>query len=151
MLKLVNLSKMYRTEEVQTAALDQLMSDLVAVRLLNSAEKVRDQKKVLPLYELYSTLQNAIWSELATSSDISGARRNLQREHLKRLSNSLIRPSPNTPADARSLLREQALQLQSALRSTVGRPMSQEAKAHLSESQATLNEVLKASLVRSGV
>ncbi len=136
---------------LQTAALDQLMSDLVAVRLLNSAEKVRDPKKVLPLHELYSTLQSAIWSELATSSDISGARRNLQREHLKRLSNSLIRPSPNTPADAHSLLREQALQLQSALRNAVGRPMSQEAKAHLSESLATLNEVLKASLIRSGV
>lgn len=140
-----------RLMSLQTAALDQLMADVMAQRLLNSAEKVRDPKKVLPLHELYSTLQTAIWSELATGSEISGARRNLQREHLKRLSNTLIKPAPTTPADARSLQREQAVQLLAGIRAALGKSMSQEAKAHLSESAATLSEVLKASLVRSGV
>lgn len=140
-----------RLLSLQTAALDQLMADVVAARLLNSAEKVRDQKKVLPLHELYSTLQTAIWSELTTGAEISGARRNLQREHLKRLSNTLIKPAPTTPADARSLQREQAVQLLAGIRAAMGKSMSQETKAHLSESAATLSEVLKASLVRSGV
>lgn len=140
-----------RLLSLQTAALDQLMADVVAARLLNSAEKVRDPKKVLALHELYSTLQTAIWSELASGTDISAARRNLQREHLKRLSNTLIKPAPSTPADARSLQREQAVRLLAGIRSTMGKSMSQEAKAHLSESAATLAEVLKASLVRSGV
>jgi hypothetical protein len=136
---------------LQTAALDQLMSDLVAQRMLNNAEKLRDPKKVLSLHELYGNLQSNIWSELASGTDISSARRNLQREHLKRLSNALLKPSATTPADARSLQREQANQLLVAIRGAVGKPMSPESRAHLSESLATLNEVLKASLVRAGV
>ncbi|MFZ6743434.1 zinc-dependent metalloprotease [Undibacterium sp. JH2W] len=140
-----------RLLSLQTAALDQLMSDLVALRMLNNAEKLRDQKKVLSLHELYGSLQTSIWSELSSGADIISARRNLQREHLKRLSNALLRPSASTPADARSLQREQANQLLVAIRGAVGKPMSAEARAHLSESLATLNEVLKASLVRTGV
>lgn len=136
---------------MQGNALDQLMSDNVAARLLNNKEKVRDPKKVLALHELYSTLQSSIWSELTTGGDISSARRNLQREHLKRLANTLLRATPTTPADARSLEREQAVQLLAAIRHANGKPMSQEAKAHLQESQASLAEVLKASLNRTGV
>lgn len=136
---------------LQTAALDQLMSDVVAQRMLNAAEKLRDPKKVLSLHELYGTLQTSIWSELSSGADIVSARRNLQREHLKRLSNALLKPAATTPADARSLQRDQANQLLVAIRAAVGKPMSAEARAHLSESLATLNEVLKASLVRTGV
>lgn len=136
---------------MQTNALDQLMSDNVAIRLLNNREKVRDPKKILSLNELYSTLQGSIWSELNAGNDISAARRNLQREHLKRLVNILLRPAPNTPADARSLEREQAVQLLAAIRRTSSKPMSIEAKAHLQESLATLSEALKASLNRTGV
>ncbi|MFZ6643987.1 zinc-dependent metalloprotease [Undibacterium sp. TC4M20W] len=140
-----------RLLSLQTGALDQLMSDLVAQRMLNNAEKLRDPKKVLSLHELYGNLQSNIWSELSSGTDISSARRNLQREHLKRLSNALLKPSATAPADARSLQREQANQLLVAIRGAVGKPMSPESRAHLSESLATLNEVLKASLVRAGV
>ncbi|MFZ6723389.1 zinc-dependent metalloprotease [Undibacterium sp. Ji49W] len=136
---------------LQTAALDQLMSDVVAQRMLNTAEKLRDPKKVLSLHELYGNLQASIWSELSNGAEITSARRNLQREHLKRLSNALIKPTATAPADARSLQREQATQLLSAIRGAVGKPMSPESRAHLSESLATLNEVLKASLVKTGV
>ena len=83
-------------------------------------------------------------SELRTGGDISGMRRNLQREHLKRISAALLKASGNTPADARSLQRENALTLASHIRSAVSKPMSKEAKAHLSESLNTLNEALKA-------
>jgi hypothetical protein len=127
------------------------MSDVVAVRILSSSEKIRAPKKPLALNELYSTLQSSIWSELARGGDISAARRNLQREHLKRVSNALIRTSPTAPADARSLQRELAQQLLSAIRSAKGKTMSPEARAHLSESAATLTEVLKAPLIRNGV
>ncbi len=136
---------------LQTATLDQLMSDTVATRLLTSAEKLRRPEEALSLHDLHAQLQSAIWSELAHGGDINAARRNLQREHLKRLANALVRPSAQAPADARSLQREKAVQLLAAIRGALGKPMSHEAHAHLLESQATLTEVLKASLVRSGV
>ncbi len=136
---------------LQTAALDQLMNDGVAMRLLDSQEKVRDPKMVLGLGDLYENLQGSIWSELKTGKDIPASRRNLQREHLKRLANTLVRPSPTTPADVQSLQRENALALQRAIRGAMGRPMSKEASAHLAGSYNTLGEALKASLVRTGI
>lgn len=136
---------------LQTVALDQLMNDGVAIRLLDSQEKVADPKKVLALSELYATLQSAIWSELKTGKDITFARRNLQREHLKRIATALIRPAPGAPADAHSLQRENAMTLQKAIRGAMGKPMSVEAAAHLAEANSTLGEALKAPLARTGV
>lgn len=135
---------------LQSGALDQLMSDAVAVRLLDSQEKLDDRKQALSLDELYTTVQDAVWSELKTGKDINGMRRNLQREHLKRLTAILLRASPNTPADARSLQRENALALQRDLRGAMAKSMSREAKAHLSESYETLSQALKAAMLRSG-
>jgi hypothetical protein len=139
-----------RVLSLQAAALDQLMSDGVAVRLLDSQEKLEDRKQALTLAELYTTVQDAVWSELKTGKDVVGMRRNLQREHLKRLVASLLRVSVGTPADVRSLQRENALQLQRELRTAMAGPISREAKAHLSESVETLNQALKASMLRAG-
>jgi hypothetical protein len=136
---------------LQTVALDQLMNDGVAIRLLDSQEKVADPKKVLGLAELYATLQTAIWSELKSGKDISFARRNLQREHLKRIATTLIRPAPGSPADAHSLQRENAINLQKAIRGAMGKPMSTEASAHLAEASNTLSEALKAPLARTSL
>ena len=77
-------------------------------------------------------------------------RRNLQREHLKRLVAALLRVSAGTPADVRSLQRENAVQLQRELQAAMARPISREAKAHLSESAETLGQALKASMLRAG-
>ena len=140
-----------RVLNVQKAVLDVLMSDGVAQRLLESQDKVADPSKLLKLSDVYDTLQNAIWSELGTGADISSLRRNLQREHVKRVSSALLRPSGNSPADARSLQRENATQLQNKMRIALAKPMSKEAKAHLAESLNTLSESLKAPLQRAGV
>ncbi|MYM25587.1 DUF5117 domain-containing protein [Duganella sp. FT135W] len=139
-----------RVLALQSAALDQLMSDGVAVRLLDSQEKLEDRKQVLSLGELYSSVQDAVWSELKSGKDISGMRRNLQREHLKRVVAALLRVSAGTPADVRSLQRENALQLQRELQAAMAKPISREAKAHLSESVETLGQALKASMLRAG-
>jgi hypothetical protein len=139
-----------RVLALQAAALDQLMSDPVAARLLDSQEKLDDRKQALGLDELYLTVQGAVWSELKTGKDITGMRRNMQREHLKRLVAALLRVSATTPADVRSLQRENALALQRDLRAAMGKPASREARAHLSESYETLGQALKASMLRAG-
>jgi hypothetical protein len=139
-----------RVLSLQAAALDQLMSDGVAVRLIDSQEKLADRKLALSLAELYGSVQQAVWSELKSGKDIGGMRRNLQREHLKRLVASLVRVSVPTLADVRSLQRENALQLQRDVRAAMARPMSREAKAHLSETYESLTQALKASMLRAG-
>ena len=137
---------------IQRAALGQLMSDNVTQRILDSEVKLDDPKSGFRLSELYDSLHHAIWSELKTGQDIPPLRRNLQREYLSRIATALIRPSATMPADARALLRLDALSLRSELSAATTRAnWSKEVRAHLAESQSTLDEALKAPLQRSGV
>jgi len=135
---------------LQKSVLDQLLSDQVATRLLDSQEKVSSSTRLLKLSDLYDTLQNAIWAELKTGRDISPMRRNLQREHLRRIVNMMLRTSPTTPADARSLAREDALEIQGQIRAALAKGgQSKETRAHLRETLDTLTETLKAPMQRA--
>jgi len=136
----------------QRKVLGQLMSDTVAQRIIDSEDKVADAKSALHLSELYGTLKDSIWSELRSGRDITPLRRNLQREHLARMANALLRPSGSMPADARALQREEARSLRREIAVAQGRPgYSKEARAHLAEALVQLDEALKAPLVRQVV
>ena len=134
---------------IQRTVLNQLLGDAVANRILDSADKLDNPATGFKLSELYSTLSNAIWSELKTGGDIGMLRRNLQREHSRRLVNVLLRPAATTPADARSLQRMQAIALRQQITAAMNKPMSVEARAHLAESLDSLNEALKAPMQRA--
>jgi hypothetical protein len=139
-----------RVLAVQTSVLDRLMGDAVAARLLDSSYKSENGKKALSLSELYDGLQDAIWSDLKGKGDITLMRRNLQREHVKRVTLSLTRGG-NAPADARALHRQNARALVTQLRKAQSRPgLSKEARAHLADSLNTLQEALKAPMQRIG-
>jgi hypothetical protein len=136
---------------LQRTVLDQVMSDAVAARLIEFESQSVDPKQAFRLSEMYDTLNAAIWSELKSGRDITPLRRNLQREHLRRMAAALLRPSGTTPADARSLQRENARALVTQIRVAQGKPgLSKEARAHLAESANTLDEALKAPLQRAG-
>ena len=136
---------------LQRGVLDTLMSPPIAQRLLNNAAKVDNPKDALGLAELYQTLHKAVWSELATGKDITLFRRNLQREYATRVANALVRPTGTMPADARALLRVDAGRLAHELKAAPTRRMSPEAKAHLAEMAAMLDEAQKAPLVRQAI
>jgi hypothetical protein len=138
--------------QLQTVAMDRLLSSGTASRLLDLPSYVSDARKrnIISLAEVYSTLQNAVWSELKTGADIDRLRRNLQREHLKRVQGLLTRGSPSLPADALSLMRMNAVELQAQLkRASTGKNLSMESRAHLQDSLSQLTEALRASMLRS--
>ncbi len=137
---------------MQRGVLDQVMSDVVAQRVIESQGLVQNPRDAFTLSELYDGLQGAIWSELKSGREITSMRRNLQREHLRRVANMLLRPSGTTPADARSLMRMNAQALLAQIRAAQKKPgFSKETKAHLAECISTLDEALKAPLQRLGV
>ncbi len=136
---------------LQTQALDRLLAAGTAQRLLDLpgylAEK--DRRGVISVSELYATLQGAVWSELKTGREIDPLRRSLQREHLKRLQAVLTRPPANLPADAVSLARLHAVDLQAQLRGALARKgLAVENRAHLADALALLTEALRATLSR---
>ncbi len=142
-----------RLLDLQRAVLNQLMSDAVAARILDSVGKADRPQAAFQLSELYARLNRDIWSELAKGGNISATRRELQRDYLNRVANSLFRPNPQARADARSLLRVQAQQLQLQLDKSLKRqtPMDAETRAHLQDSADTLSQALSAKLYRAGV
>jgi Met-zincin/Domain of unknown function (DUF5117) len=147
--ELANFTLASRVLAVQTTILDRLMSDAVAARLLDSSLKTGDARKALSLADLYDTLQGAIWSDLRGAGDISLMRRNLQREHVKRITAILTRASATAPADARALQRENARALIAQLKAARSRPgLSKEARAHVADSLDTLEEALRAPMQR---
>ena len=134
--------------EVQRSVLAPLLGPEIAQRLLNNELKVRDPSDALTVAELYATLHRSIWSEVLTGDDIPLIRRNLQREYVSRVAGTLVKPVPTMPADARALLRADATKLRGELATAAKRnKISVEAKAHIAESLALVDEALKAPLM----
>ncbi len=136
---------------LQTQALDRLLAAGTAQRLLDLPSYLpeKDRLGVISVNELYGTVQGAVWSELKTGKAIDPMRRNLQREHLKRLQAVLTRPPASLPADAVSLARLHATELQGQLRTALAKPgLAVENRAHLQDVLALVTEALRATLSR---
>jgi translation initiation factor 2B subunit (eIF-2B alpha/beta/delta family) len=135
---------------VQKEILDHVYSPSVASRLAESSMKVNNPKETLGLSEVYEVLQDAIWSEAKSGQETSLIRRNLQREQLRRITDVLIKPSGPWPADARSVMRENAKQLLNLLEKANNKSgLSKTTRAHYADSIDTLQASLKAGIQRA--
>jgi hypothetical protein len=135
---------------VQKEILDHVYSPTVANRLAEVGMKVNDPKESLGLADVYDTLQDAIWLEAKTGQETSLIRRNLQREQLRRMADVLVKPAGPWPADARSIMRENARQLSNVLEKSLAKPgLSKTTRAHYADALDTLNASLKASMQRA--
>ena len=139
--------------ELQRSLLTRLLDDSVASRILDSVGKADRSGDAFRLSELYSRLSREIWSELGTSGrDIPSLRRELQRDHLNRIANILLRPGILARADARGLMRADAqallARIETARKASNG--LSEEARAHLADSADTLSQALNSRLSRYG-
>jgi Met-zincin len=143
---------------IQRNVLDGLMGDPMAARLADAESKVEDAKTLMSYADVQQQLSTAVWSELKAPAkggarEIDSLRRNLQREHVRRLATALVRPGSAAAADVRPVLRQAVLQLQQRLTGTLavaGKASSPIVKAHLEDSLATLAEALKAPLLKQG-
>jgi Met-zincin/Domain of unknown function (DUF5117)/Domain of unknown function (DUF5118) len=141
---------------IQRGALDALMSDGMATRLADAESKVADPRSLLSYADVQARLSSATWSELkagkGSTRDIDSLRRNLQREHLRRIAGGLIRPASAAATDVRAVYRQVAQQLQSELKGALSSGgWSSIARAHLADSMNTLDEALRAPLMKQGV
>ena len=142
-----------RLLDLQRAVLNYLMSDIIATRLLDSVGKFDKPTDAFKLSELHDRLSRDVWSELGTAATITGARRDLQRDHVNRLSLAVVRPTSGGRADVRGQLREQARALLTRLDATLRRPkaVDDETRAHLADSADTLRQALAATLQRQAL
>jgi hypothetical protein len=142
---------------IQRSVLDGLMGDGLAGRLADAESKVDDAKTLLSYADVQERLSAAVWAELKAPAkggarEIDSLRRNLQREHVRRLAGGVLRASSPAAADVRSVHRQAALALEAQLKAASAAPgWTSIARAHLADSLATLSEALKAPLAKQGV
>jgi hypothetical protein len=98
--------------------------------------------------ELFGELNRGIWSEVyRPGGNIGSMRRDLQRAHLDRMIEILVKPEARMPADARSLARMQLSELSGRIGSRLAAGgMDAYTRAHLEESRARIGKALQARL-----
>lgn len=134
---------------LQRAVLNHLMSDTLAERLLDNADKVRDREaRPLSVAELHQGLRQAVWGPTHRHAHPATAswQRNLQREHVSRLAASVLR-SGGGRADARAIVRLEAESLRRQLQTSAGSDRTEQ--AHRRACIEILDSALQARVVRS--
>lgn len=135
---------------LQRAVLARLMSQALADRLLDNRDRSldRDPRPLLP-GELHQRLHQALWlTPPPTSPDQASWRRNLQREHVMRLSAALLQPGSQR-ADVRALWQGSARRLLNHLQQARGGDEME--RAHRQACIESLNGALRATVMRSGL
>ena len=156
---------------IQKIVLGQCLSADTLSRLQNQELQAEPGTEPLTMAEVFRSLTDGIWSECDPADargeavSCSTIRRNLQREHLKRLSTLVLGRrrspyedmfdyiffygTPEPPADAKSLAR---LHMEE-IRDRIGKILDQKdskvdetTRAHLKECRTRINKVLDASL-----
>ena len=142
-----------RLLDLQRAVLNYLMSDVIATRILDSVGKFDRPTEAFQLGELHARLSADVWGELGGKVSVSGARRDLQRDHLNRLAQAVVRPSASGRADVRGTLREQARSLLARLDASLRKPaaLDTETRAHYADSADTLRQALAATVQRQAL
>lgn len=87
-------------QTIQNNTLARMYSPVLMKRMLEQENLSSD---ILTLNELNDYLYSNIWSEVRTKSEISKARRGLQKLHLGYLIDMLVNPQFGAPEDARSI------------------------------------------------
>lgn len=101
--------------------------------------------EALTIPELYQTLSDGIWSEIAhaaTIDNISSVRRSLQREHLNLLI-GMVLGRRQVPEDARTLAWYELRQLSDRLEEAISEPWDTYTRAHLAETRDRIEKTLE--------
>lgn len=104
--------------------------------------------QVLTMPELFSGLTESLWAEVWTAPgrDVSTPRREVQRLHVDRMIELLVRPPDRMPADARALARRQLRELHGRLARRLTPPYRFDAytEAHLEDARERIETALDA-------
>ncbi len=161
-----------RVLSIQKTAMNQLLSPKTLQRVQTNGLKALPAEKAVTVAEVFRSVTDGVWSDLPKNGEkkeyaSSTIRRNLQRAHLKKLSNLVLGDKPSSganlmesllammggdssslPPDARSLARYHLNELNARIDNLLKtKPdVDETTLAHLQESKERIAKVLSASL-----
>jgi hypothetical protein len=139
---------------LQTQVLNRVYHPVVLSRIVDSEVKATQPNQVFNLGVLFTEIQDSIWAETKAPSgslDLNSYRRSLQRAHLRKLT-AMVLHETAVPEDAQTLARQNLVTLRGQLQAALSKPglkTSLETRAHLNESIARIDDVLKANMQRA--
>jgi len=142
---------------IQRVALRKLLTPVTLTRLQDNALKYDKEDNPVTVAEVFRGLTDSIWVDLGAAATKGNAssliiRRNLQREHLKEMTQLVLGPQGTTPPDAKSLARMHLRDVQRKIEATLkekGPNLDDTSRAHLDECQERIAKVLGASMQHS--
>ncbi|RMG67018.1 MAG: DUF5117 domain-containing protein [Calditrichaeota bacterium] len=134
---------------IQAAALYRLYDFLVLQRVQDNELRFAKGEKTFTMAELFTTLREAIWSELKQPRNVNSFRRELQRMHLSILVDMLVGESPLLPHDAITLARADLVAIKQQAQAALQQEgLDAYTRAHLEETVARIDAALSAQMVR---
>ncbi|HKY32356.1 MAG TPA: zinc-dependent metalloprotease [Candidatus Polarisedimenticolia bacterium] len=136
---------------LQQITLQNLYHPVKLDRLVDLEKLYPAGQKPFTLTEMFNGLKESIWSEVhgAAPARIDSFRRALQRDHLKRLSDLVVKPSPDTPEDAVTMARANLGDLKGRIDGALKAPgLDPATRAHLEETRARIDAALSAQMIR---
>lgn len=135
---------------IQASALFRLYDPILLQRLEDNEVKFSEGEEAFTMAELFETLRTSIWQELASGSNINSYKRELQRIHLYILTQILIQSPSMVPHDAVTLARADMVELKNEIENRLNTGnLDTYTNAHLEETKAKIDAVLKAQIQRS--
>jgi hypothetical protein len=143
-----------RVLAIHRVVIGQMLNGRVLARVQNNTLKADANAKSKPLSvaEVFKALTDAVWADPAIAAgkptELSIVRRNLQRDHLRRLSD-LVLTGGGAPPDARSLARQHLKQIEGKIKTLLDNKaatLDDTSRAHLEESRERITKVLAASV-----
>jgi len=133
----------------QSAPFNSLYHPVKLARIQDMEMRFTNPADRFTLADLFTGVRQAVWSELDSGASSNSFRRNLQREHLRRLIQIVLRPAEGTPEDAITLARADLMELQGKInRALSGGQVDATNRAHLDETRARIQAALEAQVTR---
>jgi hypothetical protein len=130
---------------IQRMVLSQLFNAQILNRIANNEFKASNGTvTTLTLPTLFRTVTDAVWEESRNGSAVDSLRRQLQRAHLKTLTDMITQTSSAAPDDAKMLARYHLRQLKNALHAAQKKVKDPYTQIHYAEAIEQINKALDA-------
>jgi len=151
---------------IQRGVLNRLCDPITLARMQDNELRFSDDETPFLMADLFTGLEDAIWSELDSNAPVYSVRRNLQREHLRHLVRLTLRQAggeglpgwlaalgasggPMPPEDASTLARASLQRLRGKIRRVIASgAVGGTTRAHLDETLARIEATLDAQIRR---
>jgi hypothetical protein len=105
---------------VQNYALNYLYSPVTLARIVNNSDRWAPGDDQYNIYDVFTDIRRAIWSEIVKPENVNSRRRQLQMRHLAWITGIYLSHPAQFPSDARTLAANDLDILETAAKSAVG-------------------------------